>query len=264
MKASNYVALLVGLQLLFSLPLAAAPQTAPATPAKSEAAFSNKDVIKLVKLELGDDVVMAKIKQAADVAFDLTTDGLVQLKQAGVSSRVISAMLEKTTPPASPRMSNEGGSSNQPQFFNGADDVRMVIDDKEIRLPANRGDLSATGVWPVVFTFLDYPGLHARTRIKNSRPTLVIRSEHDPKGYYYLGKLDVNDAEDNNRSLKIEQKAGGFTATTRVIPAGRWHVEYESSQKTPGIWYITPKRDLDPGEYGVVVPGGVLYEFGVD
>ena len=260
MKIRNYVALLIGLQLLFSLPLAAA---APA-PAKSEAAFSNKDVIKLAKLELGDDVVIGKIKQAADVAFDLTTDGLVQLKQAGVSSRVISAMLEKTTvPAASPTMPGAGG-GNQPQFFDGRDDVRIVINDKEIRLPANRGDISSTGFWPVVFTFLDYPGLHARTRAKSARPALVIRSEHDPKGYYYLGMLDVNKEEDNNRSLKIEQKVSGFSATTRVIPAGRWYVEYESSEKTPGIWYITPKHDLHPGEYGVVVPGGVLYEFGVD
>lgn len=258
MKVRNYVALLVGLQLLFSLPLAAA---APAAPARSEAGFSNKDVIKLVKLDLGDDVVIGKIKQAADVAFDLTTDGLVQLKQAGVSSRVISAMLEKTTLPAAPPAMP---GVNQPQFFAGPDDVRIVIDDKEIRLPANRGDLSTTGFFPVVFTFLDYPGLHARTRIKNSRPTLVIRSEHDPKNYYYLGMLDVNKEADNNRSLKIEQKASGFSATTRVIPAGRWYVEYQSSEKTPGTWYITPKRDLVPGEYGVVVPGGVLYEFGVD
>lgn len=261
MKVRNSVALLIGLQLLFSLPLAAA---APAAPAKSEAAFSNADVIKLVKLELGDDVVIGKIKQAADVAFDLTTDGLVQLKQAGVSSRVISAMLEKTTPAAAPPAMANAGDGNQPQFFDGRDDVRIVIDGQEIRLPANRGDLSNTGFWPVVFTFIDYPGLHARTRVKNARPSLVIRSEHDPKGYYYLGMLDVNDEEDNNRSLKIEQKASGFTSTTRVIPAGRWYVEYESAEKTPGIWYITPKRDLLPGEYGVVVPGGVLYEFGVD
>jgi hypothetical protein len=251
MKVRNFVVLLVGLQVLFSLPLAAA-----------QAAFSNMDVVKLVKLELGDDVVIGKIKQASEVAFDLTTDGLVQLKQAGVSSRVISAMLERTTQPAAP-MPNAGG-GNQPQFFAGGDDVRIVINDREIRLPANRGDISSTGFWPVVFTFLDYPGLHARTRVKNARPTLVIRSEHDPKGYYYLGMLDVNHEEDNNRSLKIEQKVSGFSATTRVVPAGRWFVEYESSEKTPGIWHITPRRDLQPGEYGVVVPGGILYEFGVD
>lgn len=257
MKVRNYFVLLVGLQLLFALPLAG-------TPAKSEAAFSNADVIKLVKLELGDDVVIGKIKQASDVAFDLTTDGLVQLKQAGVSSHVISAMLEKTTPPAAPPSMPAIGAGKQPQFVDGLDDVGIVIDGKQIRLPGNRGDISVTGMWPVVFTFLDYPGLHARTRFANARPTLVIRSEHDPKGYYYLGKLDVNDEDDNNRSLKIEQKASGFTATTRVIPAGRWYVDYESAEKTPGVWYITPKRDLSPGEYGVVVPGGILYEFGVD
>jgi hypothetical protein len=259
MKVRNYVALFVCLQLLFSLSLATAASAAPPPP---EAAFSNKDVIKLVKLEVGDDVVIGKIKQAADVAFDLTTDGLVQLKQAGVSPRVISAMLEKTTPPAGP-IPNAGGGS-QSQLFDGRDDVRILIDNKEVRLPATRGDLSTTGVWPVVFTFLDYPGLHARARTRNARPTLVIRSEHDPKGYYYLGQLDVNDEDDNNRSLKIEQKVSGFTATTRVVPAGRWYVEYESSEKAPGVWYVTPKRDLHSGEYGVVVPGGVLYEFGVD
>jgi hypothetical protein len=163
-----------------------------------------------------------------------------------------------------PTTTPNAGGGNQPQFFDGRDEVRIVIDGKEIRLPANRGDLSTTGFRPVVLTFLDYPGLHARTRTKSARPTLVIRSEHDPKGYYYLGMLDVNHEEDNNRSLKIEQKARGFTATTRVIPAGRWYVEYESSEKTAGIWYITPKRDLRPGEYGIVVPGGLLYEFGVD
>ena len=255
MKAHTYVALLVAL-FVFSLSPAVA---APADQGKSEAAFSNKDVIKLVKLELGDEVVVGKIKQAADVTFDLTTDGLVQLKQAGVSSRVISAMLEKTTPRSMPN----AVSGNQPPQFAG-DDVRIVIDGKETSLPANHGDLSATGAWPVVFTFLDYPGLHARTRTKNVRPTIIVRSEHDPKGYYYLGKLDVNDEDENNRSLKIEQKASGFSATTRVIPAGRWYVEYESAEKTPGIWYLTPKRDLRAGEYGVVVPGGVLYEFGVD
>lgn len=225
-----------------------------------EAPLSNKDVIKLAKLGLGDDVVIAKIKQAPDVLFDLSTDGLVQLKQAGVSGSIIAAMLERTTPKAVSTLP----SSSEIAAGDQREDVRIILGDKEVRLPSNRGDLSATGFWPVVFTFLDYPGLRARTRITNARPSLVVRSEHDPKGYYYLAKLDVNDEEDNNRSLKIEQKASGFTATTRVVPAGRWHVEYEAKERSPGLWQITPTRDLEPGEYGMVVPGGILYEFGVD
>ncbi|HEX6095649.1 MAG TPA: hypothetical protein VF432_04930 [Thermoanaerobaculia bacterium] len=237
-----------------AIPLFAVPQSAPEPP------LSNGDIIKLSKLQLGDEVILAKIKQAKSVAFDLTTDGLIQLKQAAVSGKVISAMLERATV-KQPSLNTGSASGNASE---GDGQVRLVAGDQEISLPSNRGDLSATGMWPVVFTFLDYPGRSARTRIQNLRPTLLVRSEHDPKGYYYLAKLDVNDEEDNNRSLKIEQKAAGFTATTRVVPAGRWHVEYDASETTPGVWSITPTRDLQPGEYGVVVPGGILYEFGID
>lgn len=251
--------------LLLTVPAAASdPAQATATPApasKKEAPLANEDVIKLAKLQLGDDVIIAKIKQAGSIAFDLSTDGLVQLKQAGVNGKVISAMLERATPKSQPLVESNPGDG---PGTDGPDDIRLVRGDEEIRLPSNRGDLSTTGMWPVVFTFLDYPGLRARTRATDPRPTLLIRAGHDPRSYYYLARLDVNDEEDNNRSLKIEQKISGFTATTRVVPAGRWYVEYADSEVSPGVWQIQPTRDLEPGEYGVVVPGGILYEFGVD
>jgi len=259
---------LVLIVLLASAITASAAPLTQASPAQAEAAkqevpLSNKDVIKLAKLGLGDEVVIAKIKQATNVALDVTTDGLIQLKQAGVSGPIISAMLEKMTP-KSAAPSAIAANDSSAASLSGFQDVLLISGNKEVHLPASRGDLSTTGMWPVVFVFLDYPGLHARTRTTNRRPVLVIHSEHDPKGYYYLAMLDVNDEDDNNRSLKIEQKVSGFTETTRVIPAGRWHVEYDATEKTAGVWQITPKRDLQPGEYGVVVPGGILYEFGID
>ena len=186
----------------------------------------------------------------------------MQLKQSGVTGRVIAAMLERSTakPAVTPASAEGAGMIGA----DGRESVRLIRNGEEIRLPSNRGDLSTTGMWPVVFVFLDYPGRAARIRTTEVRPTLIVRSEHDPKSYYYLARLDVNDEEDNNRSLKIEQKASGFSATTRVVPAGRWHVEYDASESSPGTWNITPRVDLSPGEYGVVVPGGILYEFGVD
>ncbi|HEX6095996.1 MAG TPA: hypothetical protein VF432_06715 [Thermoanaerobaculia bacterium] len=252
--------------VLFSFPLSALSllQTSAAQPAppKQEAPLSNQDIIKLSKLQLGDDVVIAKIKQARSLAFDLSTDGLIQLKQASVSGKIIAAMLERATPQAAPAGGGTPGAGAA--AGSSAHDVRLVINDQEVALPSSRGDLSVTGMWPVVFTFLDYPGRTARTRTTEVRPTLFINASHDPKSYYYLARLDKNDEEDNNRSLKIEQKASGFTATTRVIPAGRWHVEYDAAEVSPGVWRVTPNQDLQPGEYGVVVPGGILYEFGVD
>jgi hypothetical protein len=59
---------------------------APAGPA-----LTNDDIIKLVQVNLADSVIIAKIKSSA-CAFDTSTDGLVRLKQAGVSDAVLQAM----------------------------------------------------------------------------------------------------------------------------------------------------------------------------
>lgn len=52
-------------------------------------AFGNSDVIALAQAGLSDDIIIAKIQQAPSVEFDLSTNGLVALKNAGVSEPVI-------------------------------------------------------------------------------------------------------------------------------------------------------------------------------
>jgi len=61
----------------------------------AEQALTNADVIALVKAGLGDQVVLAKIKQAEQVAFDVSPGGLVSLKNEGVSPAIIQAMMER-------------------------------------------------------------------------------------------------------------------------------------------------------------------------
>lgn len=69
--------------LLISAPLAAL--AAPMT---------NADVIKLVRSGLGEDTVIQAIN-AGEPAFDTSADGLVNLKQFGVTDRVIQLMISK-------------------------------------------------------------------------------------------------------------------------------------------------------------------------
>jgi hypothetical protein len=66
------------------------PAAVGATPGQ---ALTNDDIIKLVQIKLGDSLIITKIKSSA-CAFDTSTDGLVRLKQAGVSDAVLQAMLE--------------------------------------------------------------------------------------------------------------------------------------------------------------------------
>jgi hypothetical protein len=58
--------------------------------------LANRDVVALAKAELGDEVILAKIEQSPLVAFDVSADALILLKKDGVSSRVITAMINRT------------------------------------------------------------------------------------------------------------------------------------------------------------------------
>ena len=64
-----------------------------ALPAQQNAApLTNADVMKMVKAGLAETTIVAAIA-ANDTQFDLSSTGLQSLNQAGVSSKVIRAML---------------------------------------------------------------------------------------------------------------------------------------------------------------------------
>jgi outer membrane lipoprotein SlyB len=75
-------ALLLALPLLAVAPPAAAMQ------------MTNEDVIKLLKSGLSEETVLQAI-QGAEPRFDTSTDGLVKLKQGGVSDRIIQQVMAK-------------------------------------------------------------------------------------------------------------------------------------------------------------------------
>ncbi len=63
--------------------------------ASKERPLTNADVVELVKLDLGEDVVIAKVRQAPREELDVSTSALGELKKAGVSKAVIQAMIAR-------------------------------------------------------------------------------------------------------------------------------------------------------------------------
>jgi hypothetical protein len=80
---------------------AAKKSSAPAKAATAPAAMTNQDVIRLVKAKLADDAIIAKIKQSK-TKFDTSVDGLIALKQAGVSDNLIAVMMNPPAPAGEP------------------------------------------------------------------------------------------------------------------------------------------------------------------
>ena len=82
----------------------------------AQQALNNDSVIKMVKAGLTDDAIVATIN-ANPGAYDASPDGLIALKQAGVSNKVIDAIVAKSTasaPDASPPRSPSAPAPPEP------------------------------------------------------------------------------------------------------------------------------------------------------
>ena len=85
----------------FILPQSAPPPPAVAkkTAAKSTAAvpapLMNKDIIRLVQAKISDDLIVSKIR-TSKTKFDTSVDGLIALREAGVSDRIVAVMMNPT------------------------------------------------------------------------------------------------------------------------------------------------------------------------
>ena len=77
----------------------APPAQAPSqiTQAPTEKPLTNADVVALIKLDLGDDLVISKIQQAPLEALDVSTDALIKLKGEGASKTVLDAMIKRAS-----------------------------------------------------------------------------------------------------------------------------------------------------------------------
>jgi len=114
MSVPRFAAVSLVTFLMFASAASMLAQTAPPAPPKTAAGkpkpaapavMTNRSVIRLVQAKISDDIIIAKINKSK-TNFDTSDDALVALKNAGVSDRVIAAML------SAGEESGEGGSSS--------------------------------------------------------------------------------------------------------------------------------------------------------
>jgi hypothetical protein len=69
--------------------------TYPETSTSAEKPLTNDDVVALIKVGLGEDLVVSKIQQAPHETLDVTTDALIKLKTEGISNTILNAMIKR-------------------------------------------------------------------------------------------------------------------------------------------------------------------------
>ena len=158
------------------------PQPRPSAPPRSTASkpapMTNRDVIRLAQAKVGDDIIIAKINQSK-TGFDLSTDGIVQLKTAGVSEAVLKAMMNAPAG-ADPAKAPPAQTASQPEPARSSAQQPAKPDNKAAKdlstPPANKAlEAVATGK-PGAFVI--------RPKPTPAPPRSVIRSAPQSFGMY--------------------------------------------------------------------------------
>lgn len=244
---------------------------------------TNVSVVKMVKAKLGDALIMSKIK-GSKTNFDLSTDGLIKLKEAGVSDKIIEVMMgggetasaatqqtqaaTQQSPSGNPQgrqIPTSSGSSQLPQtgdFFILQNGKLVEIEEHSGRKELSKGKMILTmGFGGESLYMVD--GSKAGIRIPSQENlTFISKIRIDPRSTQATGgslfKLKIEDE-------KTRYIAGGGSAFSGF--AGdikeEYKVKYDVKKNPDGTYTITTDKPLAPGEYAFVVFSSGAADFGV-
>ena len=222
--------------------------------------LNNDSIMRMVSAQLSDDVIVTTIN-ASPGAYDTSPEGLIALKQAGVSDKVIAALVARSAPasPDSTAPSSSDASAPAAPLPPGVENVGAYYKDSggnwqplpsEVVIFESGGlikHFASAGLMKQ-----DLNGLVGgmRSRLVVSTPlTFII---HVPQGRtasdYELVRLHV---AGNNR--QFQSVAGGLIHESSSGSI-RDEIDFSSTQIGPSAYQIVLNNGLGDGEFGFLEP----------
>lgn len=238
----------------------------------AQEALNNASVMKLVKAGLSEDLIVTTINSSVGT-YDTSANGLIALKKAGATDKVIAAVLLKASgasagaPAASPAASNPataGSASNAVVLAPGAlpagvDSIGVYYLDKDgstwQEVPAEVVNFKAGGALKHYASAGvlkgEMMGIVGGNRgplsLKVPASFILYVPEGRAPGEYQLLRLHVNADSREFRAANggIVHDAGG---------ALRDVMDFTAKKIAPRIYLIEFGEDMDRGEYGFLPP----------
>ena len=265
----------------------------------AQQALNNDAVIKLVKAGLSDDLIVSTINGSAGT-YDTSADGIIALKTAGASDKVVAAIVTKASAPApvaaAPAVPaaaavadpDDPASPHDPGVYlltSGPDGKqKMFFIDR-----AGAGREKTSNVMGAAFSYgiskakikAEVPGPHAPVRTRDTRPVfyMFFPSSSNLGGF---GGNDVITSPAQFSLLSMEEKKDhretavakmGFASASAGTDDKRTKL-FSTDRIRNGVYKLTPNTDLAAGEYAFIASTGmggpatnhtvVIYDFGID
>ena len=230
--------------------------------------MSNADVIKLFKGGLSRELITKTINSRPN-QFDVSAEGLLDLKNNGIPDDIIEAMLTRQS--ERPRLSDSTPPSDKD------DDFYLYDGDKKIRLTkattrtsVSAGFLSAFGAPAYGYVTFPESGPTAALRITNKLPVfgeLSVPLSLRVAELVHLVRLQLDEGHRRVQVAKVQVFAkakGGFPEEARIPVTFEEAGEGSVQGKPARLYRMRPSAALEPGEYAVVVSLKHFFDFAVD
>ena len=235
--------------------------------AMAQTAMTNEQVIKMAKAGLPEDTILVAINGQPG-NFTTNADALIALKSAGVTDKVIGAMIAKASGSSAPAAAPAGavapagaGPVTEVGVYYKKNDAWTDLPPEVVNFKTG-GVLKTIGTAGIVKGDVNghLNGEHSPTGLKTPIDILVYTPEGTNVSEYQLLRL-----HDQKDSREFRTVTGGVLhvsggATRDMIP-------FESKKMAPRTWEIIVPN-LGPGEYGLLPPSnadstriGKLYSF---
>lgn len=268
----------------------------------AQQSMSNDSVIKLVKAGLSDDLIISTINSQAG-KYNTSTDGLIALKTAGVSDRVVTVIVAKaatdaqpvapTVPPlppmpgaASATADQASGNPDDPAapheagiyIYNDSAPAgsKMTILEPSIYTQGKTGGVFASamsyGIAKIKVKAV-IRGAHSNERINSENPIFYFYFEKQSAGLSYGSIFGGTSSPNEYTLLKFDVK--GNTRETQTASANAFGATSGTDDKVTtgftftklrsGVYKVILSAPLQPGEYGFVVSAySKVFDFGKD
>ncbi len=235
--------------------------------------LTNQTIIDLQKVGLGKEVLKSKI-QSAICNFDLTTDGLINLKKAGVPDDIITAMISKSNVSVTTvSVTNSALPENSGIYYYDSTTRSYIEFDPSILTNQKSGGLGETLKRSVSGLFnskqrASLGGKQANTQFNTSKPTFLFVFDTTMKGFNNSNTLFGNVQSPNEFfliKLSVEKKS-------REIVVGKENniksdigidddikMAFTSKKLRKGAYEVTPAFYLKSGEYCFMFAASSMY-----
>jgi hypothetical protein len=237
----------------------------------AQQAMNNEGVTKLIKAGMSEGIIVSTINSSPGT-YDTTADGLIALKTAGASDKIIAAVLMKAAGASSVVVNNTAPANDQSPAVQEPEQMGKVfyLDPSTQTfkaVPAERWKRQVKPGWDTVKTLDIVAGLHSSLRISSGdKVVFVYHPLPDQQISNIMQKFQVWPFEaDHDQRIcivaeKVRAKEQGNPGVILLEP-----VKYGSSS----FALSPPDGHLKPGEYWLSVPGvgGIndpIITFGVD